>query len=249
MPGTEIIADGDVIMETVAESVRIKAGGDIVLKEGATGRTRGHIEAGNTLSGKYFANYDLKARSSIFANSFLHCNADTEEKVVCFGDNGTIYGGHISARLGIECAVIGTTSAVPTEITVGITTRMLEDYNEAEKSVERIESEIATLESQRERLNNIQIRTREQMQLKIKINAASAIKQKEYEAARQAMEELADYINSVAGAESMVSKVIYAGTTFHVDESEVRITETKETSDVIIIKGKAKQWLKTKIKR
>ncbi|MBR0173138.1 MAG: DUF342 domain-containing protein [Lachnospiraceae bacterium] len=244
MPGTEIIAQGDVIFETVAESVRIRAGGDIVLKEGATGRTRGRIEAEGSVSGKYIANYDIHAKGSVFSNSFLHCNVETEEKLVCFGDNGTVYGGKVQAYLGMECAVVGTETGVPTTIVLGVTTKMISSYTEAEKNMERIASEFATIVSQVEKLNAVQLRTTEQMQVKIKLGAALSMKKKEYETAQEEVQEIANFINSVAGSESLISKRLYAGTTFYVDEGEIRINDTKDASEEkpIMIKGKAKQW-------
>ncbi|MBR0090179.1 MAG: DUF342 domain-containing protein [Lachnospiraceae bacterium] len=244
MPGTELRVQGDVIMETVAESLRITAGGDVVLKEGATGRTRGMIEAQGSVSGKYFANYEIIAQGGVFSNSFLHCNVDTEEKLVCFGDNGTIYGGVIQARLGLECAVIGTETGVPTLVVLGITTAMLQDYNKAEKKAERIASELQTLNAELEKVNAIPVQSRELMQLKIKLGAAHTIKLKELNAAEEEKAQVSAYINSVAGSESLISKTLYAGTTLNVDESEIRIVATKEATEEkpITIKGKAKQW-------
>lgn len=244
IPGTEVVAQGDVIMETVAESLTIRAGGHIVLKKGATGRTRGHLKAGGSVAGTYFANYDIEAKSGIFANSFLHCNAETEEKLVCFGENGTIYGGRIQARLGIECAVAGTESGVPTVFVLGITTQMIRDYGNAEKLAERTESEIATITGQMEKLNAMPVHTKELMQVKIKLGAVLAIKRKELENQKEQIGQLSDYISSVAGSESLISKTLYSGTTLIVDETEVRITETKEATEMqpITIKGKARQW-------
>ena len=244
IPGTEIIAQGDVIFDTVAESLKIRAGGDIVLKEGATGRTRGRIEADGAVSGKYIANYDITAKGSVFANSFLHCNVATEEKLVCFGDNGTIYGGRVHAYWGVECAVIGKESGIPTEVVIGITSKMLAEYTDAEKKMERIASEFATIAAQVEKVNGLRLQTKEQMQVKIKLSAALAMKKKEYEEAKETVRSLADFINGIAGSETLISKRLYAGTTFHVDEGEIRITETKEASDEapILIKGEAKRW-------
>ena len=244
MPGTEIVAQGDVIFETVAESLKIKAGGDIVLKEGATGRTRGRIEAEGSVSGKYIANYDIRAKGSVFANSFLHCNVNTDEKVVCFGDNGTIYGGRVQANLGIECAVIGTESGVPTAVVLGITSKMIADYTDAEKKMERIASEFATIAAQVEKVNALRLQTKEQMQLKVKLGAALSSKKKEYDDAKEAVQRISDFINGVAGSESLISKRLYSGTTFFVDEGEIKVNDTKDASDEkpIVIKGKAKKW-------
>ena len=246
MPGTVIIAQGDVIMETVAESLTIKAGGDIVLKEGATGRTRGTIEAGGSVSGKYFNNCNITAKGSVFANSFLHCNIDTEEKIVCFGENGTAFGGRLTARLGLECAVVGSESGVPTDIVLGVTSKMIAQYGEANKVVERIVMELRTIATEVEKVAQIPAQSKEVMQIKIKLNAAYASKRKEFEAVQKEVEEITDYINGVAGSETIVSHTLYAGTTLYVDEAEIKIADTKEASEEkpIVIKGKAKQWWK-----
>ena len=92
--------------------------------------------------------------------------------------------------------------------------------------------------------NAVQLRTKEQMQVKIKLGAALSMKKKEYETAQEEVQEIADFINSVAGSESLISKRLYAGTTFYVDEGEIRINDTKDASEEkpIMIKGKAKQW-------
>ena len=241
-PGIEINTKGDIIFDTVAESLKITCGGDVVLKEGATGRTRGSIKARGTVAGKYFSNYEIVTDGSVFANSFLHCKVETEEKIVCFGDNGTIYGGELKAKLGLECAVIGTQNGTHTVINIGVTKEMWEELAAKEKAVDRLKSEVETLENEIERISAAHLISKDQLQWKIKISAAHAIKQKAYEEAVAVMEETAERVRSVEGAEAIVSRILYSGTTFIVDESVLQITQTKEAEQGIVIKGRERHW-------
>ncbi|MBR5970045.1 MAG: DUF342 domain-containing protein [Lachnospiraceae bacterium] len=241
-PGTEIAAQGDLIVDTVAESLKIKCGGDVILKNGGTGRSPGVIEAEGSVSARNLVNYEVHAKGSVFANSVLQCNIATEEKVVCFGENGTIYGGRVEAKLGVECAVIGSRTDTHTVICIGVTGKMWSAYHEAEKRVERLKQELETLQTEMDRLAGIHLQSKEQLQWKIKIGAAHTIKEKEHEEAVREMEQQAAYIRSVEGAEALVSRILHANTTFIVDETIMNITETKETESGIVIKGREKHW-------
>ena len=247
-PGTEVVAQGDIIIDTVAESLKIKSGGDVILKSGGTGRPPGVIEAEGSVAARNLVNYEIHAKGSVFANSILQCHIETEEKAVCFGENGTIYGGRVEAKLGVECAVIGSRTDTHTVICIGATSKMWTEYHEAEKRVERLEQELETLQTEIDRLAGIHLQSKEQLQWKIKIGAAHTIKDKEHKEAVREMEEQAAYIRSVEGAEALVSRILYANTTFIVDESIMNITATKETESGIVIKGREKHWQTSKEK-
>lgn len=240
--GTHIKAQGDIIFDTVAEALHIESGGEIVFKESAVGMGEGIIRAAGSISSKTLNRCEIHAGGTIFANSVINCRVYTDEKVVCFGDIGTIYGGYIEAKLGTESAIVGSKAGTHTQIRIGITTQMWNELKEAEKKKERLATQIETLAAELNKLSNVKLQTREQLQWKVKISAAYSVRQTEFDEANAAVDAISGRIRSVEGAQALIGQVLYAGTTFVVDDSVMHITETKETETGIVIKGKEKSW-------
>ena len=225
--GALVKAQGDIIVDGVAEAAMIDAGGDVFLKEGAVGGTQSIIRAAGIVASKYFENCRVRAKGSVYGNSFLHCNIVSEEKLICFGEAGTVYGGRIDALLGVEAAIIGTRNETKTTICIGVTGEMWGEYNDIEKRQARVSSEIAILKERQKKMADMPMNTREQLQMKIKVNAAITIKEKELDEVSAEKSGIVDRIRTVEGAEAIISDCVFAGTTFIIDESVIQITETK----------------------
>ena len=244
--GTRIKAQGDIIFDTVAEALHIDSGGEIIFKASAVGQGEGTIRAGGAISAKALNHCVIHCGGTVFANSVINCSIYTNEKVVCFGDNGTIFGGYIEAKLGTESAIVGSKAGTPTRICIGVTTKMWGELKEAEKKKERIATQIETLAAELNKLSGVKLQTREQLQWKVKISAAYSVRQTELEEATAEVDEISARIRSVEGAQALIGQTLYAGTTFAVDDTVIHITETKETETGIVIKGKEKSWHREK---
>ncbi|MBQ9233942.1 MAG: DUF342 domain-containing protein [Lachnospiraceae bacterium] len=114
-----IEATGNIIVNGSVEAAYIKAGKDVLVKQGVLGKGVGIIEAGNDVNGKFFENVKIYAEHDVKSNYLYNCNCVAMHKVIISGRRGAIVGGLTSAIYGVEAAELGNKMGVRTEFEVG----------------------------------------------------------------------------------------------------------------------------------
>ena len=233
--GSEIRATGNIIVSGHMESSLLVAGGNVSIKGGATCPVRGGIEAKGNVSGKYFEGVKISA-NNVYANSFVNCNVLARGKIKTYGYDGVIYGGNIQSLFGVETANIGTRRGAKTIISVGTIDSIIADFNAVQKALAREQEELKTLESEKERLQELGAVTREQLQWKIRINAAVGVKQKIISDLEQRLANMNETIKKTNGSKAVITHNLYAGTIFVICGVVNRIEQDRRLTSPVTVR-------------
>ncbi len=146
-------------VDRVIEAAHVDVVGDINVRGGIFGQEQaGRVRAGGTITAQLLNEAVVDSDGDIFVNKeILNCNVHTSGKLICA--NGTIIGGHVQAREGMELRVIGSDAGVATTIGVGIDAYVLRrvrdmqrEVKELEKSAQQIRTAVQPLVANMKRL-------------------------------------------------------------------------------------------------
>ncbi len=236
--GSIIEATGDVIIGGHLESSEVTSGGEVIVKGGVTCPIRGGINAKGDVCAKYFEGATIVG-DNISANYFINCKVEARGYVKTYGRVGMIYGGSINSIYGIEAASVGNKSGARTIINLGVNSSILSKYNNARKSLVREEEQLATLNTEKERLKEVGAGNRELMQWKVKINAAVASKEIRIKELNAEIAGLDEEINKSNGACAVITEMAYANTIFVISGVIYRLESDRRTYDKMIFKTDA----------
>ncbi|MFC1726884.1 DUF342 domain-containing protein [candidate division KSB1 bacterium] len=119
--GFSVKADGDVEIWGVVEDTTVESKGNVLLKNGITGRGQGKIISERNVYLKFCENQNIIAKNDVIVGEeLMHSNVQCEGKVIVSGKKGLIIGGKTVATLGLEAKTIGNYQHAKTEIIVGI---------------------------------------------------------------------------------------------------------------------------------
>ena len=236
--GSIIEATGDVIIGGHLESSEVTSGGEVIVKGGVTCPIRGGINAKGDVCAKYFEGATIVGEN-ISANYFINCKVEARGYVKTYGRVGMIYGGSINSIYGIEAASVGNKSGARTIINLGVNSNILSKYNNAQKSLVREEEQLATLNTEKERLKEVGAGNRELMQWKVKINAAVASKEIRIKELKAEIAGLDEEINKSNGASAVITEMAYANTIFVISGVIYRLESDRRTYDKMIFKTDA----------
>lgn len=126
--GFEIRAEGDVTVDGYVDAGTIVAGGNVVIRKGIQGRSKGIIEAGGSVNAMFIENGTIRAGGdAIIAEAIMHSEVIAGGSVICNGRRGLIVGGRIQARNEVSAKMIGAAMGTLTEIEVGVDPALREE--------------------------------------------------------------------------------------------------------------------------
>jgi len=126
--GFEIRAEGDVTVDGYVDAGTIVAGGNVVIRKGIQGRSKGVIEAGGSVNAMFIENGTIRAGGdAIIAEAIMHSEVIAGGSVICNGRRGLIVGGRIQARNEVSAKMIGAAMGTLTEIEVGVDPALREE--------------------------------------------------------------------------------------------------------------------------
>ncbi len=236
--GSEISASGDIIIDGHMESSFIKSGGNVIIKGGATCPIRGEITARGDISAKFFEGVTINGRN-IASNFFINCKINASGTVKTYGRAGVLYGGVCQSLFGVEIATVGNKSGAKTVLNIGVNIELLGEYNSVQKEISREEDNLKALATERDRLQEIGAVDRQQMQWKIKINAAIGMKEGKIKELLRKKAEIEEEINKGSSAEAVITEIAYAGTIFVIDGIILKLDNDKKTYDKLVIRSDA----------
>lgn len=143
--GLSIISTGNVIIDGHVGSVTIRSNKDVVLKSGMQGGGAGYVECSGNVSGKFFEAVTIRAKGEVNANYFFNCDIEAGSSVEVSGSKGLIIGGQVRALESITAYGLGNMAEIPTVVSVGISTTEMEHYNDINRTLAKVESDIRTL--------------------------------------------------------------------------------------------------------
>ncbi|WP_026528591.1 DUF342 domain-containing protein [Butyrivibrio sp. VCD2006] len=231
-----IKAKGDVLVDGSLTCADIRAGGRVVVRKSIVGNLndRSSITAGGLVAATHIDNANIKCKGNLVSNDCLNCDVSAEGKVLMLGEKGLVSGGVVTSLRGLETAVLGSKTVKETVVRTGITEEIDYEYQMLLKNISRIYAELKVYEQQRVKMSAFNDNTNKQaLQIKIKINAESAIKESELEKLNTRKKEIETEMESVKGAKVIVSRLVFSGTTVKIGNRVLRVHDIRETSSGI----------------
>ena len=154
-----IKAAGNVEIYGTVQKANIEADGDIIIRQGVSGRGEARIEStGGNVVAKFIQNANvITDKDVIIQEGIMHSNISAGGKVLCQGKRGQIVGGIIQSAQTIGAKVIGSSANPATELVVGYNPKVIkqiEEYEsrvkEMEEQAEKVEKSLKTLKARKE---------------------------------------------------------------------------------------------------
>ncbi|WP_026491227.1 MULTISPECIES: DUF342 domain-containing protein [unclassified Butyrivibrio] len=227
-----IEAKGDVVVDGSVSCADIHAGGRVVVRKSVVGNVndRSSISAGGLVAAAHLDTTNVKCKGDLISNDCMNCNVSADGKVLMLGEKGLISGGVVTSLRGVETAVLGSKSVKDTVVRTGITEELDYEYQSLLRNVSRIYQELKVYEQQRGKLAQFNDNTNKQaLQLKIKVNAESAIKEAELEKLNIRKKTIEAEMESVKDAKVIVSRLVFIGTSVKIGNRMLRVHETLES--------------------
>lgn len=125
--GFTVKAKGDIQINGVVEGATLIAGGDIVIKRGVQGMSKGKIVAGGDVCAQFIEGANVEAVGDVNSGSILHSNIKSGGKVIVSGKKGFIVGGEIVCENLVEVNTIGNKMETQTSIKVGVKPELIDE--------------------------------------------------------------------------------------------------------------------------
>jgi uncharacterized protein len=208
----------------VIEAAHVEAGGDITVFGGVFGQDgAGHVRAGGQLAAKLLNEVDVRAGGDIrFEKEILNCRVRTDGAIV--GKNGTLIGGDVYAREGIDVRIIGSEACVTTLIAVGIDVNVLRRIRQLErrmkefqKSADQIRQAVSPLLANLKRLVPVQRERATELLCK-----ADEVEM-QIDGMREQAQQMLEAAKPRGKPHIVVSEALYPGTRLIVEAHEVKV--------------------------
>jgi uncharacterized protein (DUF342 family) len=143
--GMEINAGGSVEVQGSVYEADIKSGGQISINKGFIGsQSKGLLEAEGNIEVKFIENGTVKTESDLIVrDAIIHSNVDVGKTIDVEQGKGLISGGAVRAGEEILAKVIGSNLATSTEVSVGITPQLRDDYHQINDKLEKMQKDLS----------------------------------------------------------------------------------------------------------
>lgn len=143
--GFSVHAKGDIIVDGVVEGATLRAGGNIILKRGMQGMSRGYMEADGNIISKFIENAEVKAGGYITTEAILHSKVSANGDITVGGKKGLVTGGEIRSYTSITIKTAGSTMGTNTVLEVGVDPTASDEYKSLEQSIISMRDEMNRL--------------------------------------------------------------------------------------------------------
>ncbi len=236
--GFRIIAKGDIIVEGVVEDAVLEAGGQIVVKSGIHGMTKGVLKAEGNVICKFIESATVTSGGYIETDSILHSHVSATSEILVSGKKGFITGGVIRAGSLVEAKTIGSEMGAATRIEVGMDPSRKEKYIWIQKSLVQIQKDIEQVRpillTYSQKMASGEQLPPEKMQYVQQLAVILKNKQQEYAQRQEEYNRLHMEITQSNDARVKIRRSIYAGVTVAI--SDVSLTLKDERSFCQLLK-------------
>ena len=154
LTGYMIQATGDIIVNGVVEGAILIAGGNIVLKRGMQGMTKGSLSAAGNITAKFIENSEVRCEGTLMCDAILHSDVECKNDISVLGRKGLINGGHIRSYTNIAATQTGSPMGTLTILEIVSDTEAAKRYNElqnrsqmARKGLRQMEHVLVSIKS------------------------------------------------------------------------------------------------------
>jgi len=139
--GNTVKATDGINVAGSVEAATLIAGGNVEVKGGMQGSSKGQIEAGGSVSITFIERGTIIADGPVTVDVSIHSKIETASTIHAKGKRGAIIGGNAGAAGDITANYIGALSSTKTEIEVGFMPRKRTRLMALEKEMERLDAD------------------------------------------------------------------------------------------------------------
>ena len=237
-------AKGNVEVKGVVEGAEIEAGGNITIARGMNGMGKGVLKAGGNVIAKFIENSSVEAEGYVESGSIMHSNIVAGTEVHVGGRKGFISGGRVNATSLIEAKILGSEMGTNTILEIGLSAVAKKRFKEVSEQIEEIDKVLARaipiMEAAKERIEEGQELSDEQLDNVKNIYNLSKIKLKEQLELKSEQEELNKAMEIDKDASIKVTDTVYAGTQIVISDVSKMIKDRVQHCKFIKSQGNVK---------
>jgi len=118
----------------------VEAGGDVIVRYGIQGGSRGRVVAGGRVQCRFVENADVRCHGDLtVGDGILHSRVRCGGKVSITGRRGTIIGGQVKAKDEVITRVLGSSLLTTTDIEVGVAPETRDELEVVRRSLTEAE--------------------------------------------------------------------------------------------------------------
>jgi hypothetical protein len=138
----EVKAAGNIEIQGAVQKAKVEAEGDIIIKQGITGKGTGLVETtGGAVMARFIQSAIVRSEGDVVAQEgILHSHVESASNVICNGRRAQIVGGSIRAGKEVRARMIGSQAYTATEIVVGSDPKLLAEHEEKSKQLAEMKS-------------------------------------------------------------------------------------------------------------
>ncbi|HYH04111.1 MAG TPA: FapA family protein, partial [Bacillota bacterium] len=152
--GFRVEADGDITINGSVEAADIKAGGNITVRGGITGRDKCNVSCDGDFAAKYVEYAKIDCDGSVTVKeAIMHCEVNANSRVLVEMGKGLIVGGVVRSGEDISVKTVGSKFGTATELEAGVKPKLKIEYQQLEtllatnkENLDKAEKAIAILE-------------------------------------------------------------------------------------------------------
>jgi len=227
----QVKASGNIeIFGTVQKSI-VEADGDIIVRQGITGRGEARVESTNgNIVAKFIQNATvITDKDIIVQEGIVHSTLLAGGRISCLGKKAQIVGGVVQATKYVHAKVIGSPASPTTEIIVGNNPKILkqiQEYtdkkNENQAKLDQIQKTQKTLQARKD--SDPASFTQENEEHLQKLEAGIQKLKKRIQEYEEEIQTLTAYMEEVsAHGKICVEKVMYGGVIMRIKNAEFKV--------------------------
>lgn len=148
----KIVATGDIIVDGFVEEAYLECDGNVMLKKGMNGGSKGYIKAGKNVEGKFLESVRVYAGGGVKVDYCLNSDIEAEGKIEMTKYSGAIVGGRITSGMGIEAQNVGNETGKRTYLKVGVSKKANTKSIEIKQKIRKLGEEIKLIQNNRAEL-------------------------------------------------------------------------------------------------
>ncbi len=147
--GFYVVAGGEIQVAGAVEGALLSSGGSIQIAQGVIGAGKAVLRAKRNIKAQFVEETTLLAVGDIeIKNGCLRCNVKCNGVLRLFGEKGTLIGGKVYARHGLEVRNLGNDKGTRTVISFGQDYLVADQIEQHEKEIHRLKELVTSLDSQ-----------------------------------------------------------------------------------------------------
>ena len=139
--GYTVRAKGDIIVDGVVEGANLVADGQIILKRGIQGGSKGMLQAGSNITTKFIESAEVVSGGYVQTESIMHSRVTARGDVTVGGKKGFITGGCVHAGNCISAKLAGNEMETKTVLEVGSDPDLINEARALEAEIPRLEQD------------------------------------------------------------------------------------------------------------